>query len=249
MYVDETGATDGELKVTVEDEEYTAEATYDLDDDGVDESAVVETDDGGHLAFSDTDGDGDADLMSTFDKDGELVGQARFDEGSGEWVAVDPSDDDDRKTGTSASKSIVVDVDGGADQNVGPATEDTDGDGRADTAVVKDEQGDTWLFTDSDGDGRADLATEITAEGEVTMSRHTGEDEWTEVERGRIDENGKYVPDGRTGLDSDEVWAGSESSGAGESGGFSGSGGSGEKVTVSGVVRIDSVTGQWISPN
>ncbi|XVV03749.1 hypothetical protein ACQPW3_41685 [Actinosynnema sp. CA-248983] len=236
MYVDETGASDGELKVTVEDEEYTAEATYDLNDDGVDESAVVETDDGGHLAFSDTDGDGDADLMSTFDKDGELVGQARFDEGSGEWIAVEPSDDHFQQTNTNAGKSIVVDVEGGADQNVGPATEDTDGDGTADTAVVKDEQGDTWLFTDVDGDGKADLATEITADGEVTMSKHTGEDEWTEVEHGRIDENGKYVPDSRDGLaeDSDEVWAAAAEE---------------RKVTVSGVVRIDSVTGQWISPN
>lgn len=224
MYIDETGSTDGELKVTVSDEEYTAEATYDLDQDGVEESAVVETDDGGHLAFSDTDGDGQADLMSTFDADGELTGQAAFDEGSGEWIAVEPSDDHSRETNTNAGKSIVVDTEDGADQNVGPATEDTDGDGRADTAVVRDEEGDTWLFTDADGDGNADLATEITQDGEVTVSKHTGDDEWTEVEHGRIGEDGKYTPDG------DEAW-------------------SEEKVTVSGVVRIDAVTGQWISPN
>ncbi|QQQ76380.1 hypothetical protein IOD16_36105 [Saccharothrix sp. 6-C] len=224
MYIDETGAADGELKVTVGDEEYTAEATFDLDQDGIEESAVVETDDGGHLAFSDTDGDGDADLMSTFDSDGELTSQAEFDEDSGEWVAVDPSDDRTEQTNTNAGKAIVVDMEGGADQNVGPATEDTDGDGRADTAVVKDEDGDTWLFTDADGDGNADLATEITQDGEVTVSRHTGDDEWTEVEHGRIGEDGKYTPD------SDEAW-------------------SEQKVTVSGVVRIDSVTGQWISPN
>ena len=227
MYIDETGAADGELKVTVGDEEYTAEATYDLDQDGVEESAVVETDDGGHLAFSDTDGDGEADLMSTFDADGDLTSQAEFDEDSGEWVAVEPSDDRTEQTNTNAGKAIVVDMEDGADQNVGPATEDTDGDGRADTAVVKDEDGDTWLFTDADGDGNADLATEITQDGEVTVSRHTGDDEWTEVERGRIGEDGKYTPD------SDEAW----------------SDGAEEKVTVSGVVRIDSVTGQWISPN
>ncbi len=232
MYVDDAGATDGELKVTVEDEEYTAEATYDLNDDGVNESAVVETDDGGHLAFSDTDGDGDADLMSTFDKDGDLVGQARFDERSGEWIAVEPSDKHTQQTNTNTGKSITVDIEGGPDQNVGPATEDTDNDGRADTAVVKDGEGDTWLFTDVDGDGKADVATEITADGEVTMSKHTGDDEWTQVEHGRIDGNGKYVPDAKNGLDSDEAWTSSD-----------------EKVTVSGVVRIDSVTGQWISPN
>ncbi|ONI82224.1 hypothetical protein ALI22I_39515 [Saccharothrix sp. ALI-22-I] len=224
MYIDETGATDGELKVTVSDEEYTAEATYDLDQDGVEDSAVVETDDGGHLAFTDTDGDGQADLMSTFDADGELTSQAEFDEGSGEWIAVDPSDDRGQQANTNAGKAIVVDVEDGEDQNVGPATEDTDGDGRADTAVVKDEDGDTWLFTDADGDGKADLATEITQDGEVTVSKHTADDEWTEVEHGRIGEDGKYTPD------NDEVWGN-------------------EKVTVSGVVRIDSVTGQWISPN
>ncbi|NUS65195.1 MAG: hypothetical protein HOQ46_16280 [Saccharothrix sp.] len=230
MYIDETGGADGELKVTVGDEEYTTEATYDLDQDGVEESAVVETDDGGHLAFSDTDGDGDADLMSSFDADGDLVGQARFDEDSGEWVTVEPGDDRGEQTNTNAGKAIVVDMEDGADQNVGPATEDTDGDGRADTAVVKDEDGDTWLFTDADGDGNADLATEITQDGEVTVSRHTADDEWTQVEHGRIGDDGKYTPD------SDEVWSGA-------------SGGSEEKVTVSGVVRIDSVTGQWISPN
>ncbi|WP_447004894.1 hypothetical protein ACRAKI_35850 [Saccharothrix isguenensis] len=224
VYIDETGATDGELKVTVSDEEYTAEATYDLDQDGVDESAVVETDDGGHLAFSDTDGDGQADLMSTFDADGELTSQAQFDEDSGEWIAVEPSDDHSRQTNANAGKSIVVDVEDGPDQNVGPATEDTDGDGRADTAVVRDDEGDTWLFTDADGDGKADLATEITQDGEVTVSKHTGDDGWTQVEHGRIGEDGKYTPD------SDEAW-------------------SEEKVTVSGVVRIDAVTGQWISPN
>ncbi|MDQ2582977.1 hypothetical protein [Saccharothrix yanglingensis] len=230
MYIDETGAADGELKVTVGDEEYTAEATYDLDEDGVDESAVVETDDGGHLAFSDTDGDGDADLMSTFDADGELTSQATFDEESGDWVAVDPADDRDQQTNSNDGKSMTVDVEDGGVQEVGPATEDTDGDGRADTAVVRDEDGDTWLFTDSDGDGSADIATEITRDGEVTVSKHTGEDEWTEVEHGRIGPDGKYEPD------ADEVWAADADPAE-------------QKVTVSGVVRIDSVTGQWISPN
>jgi hypothetical protein len=230
VYIDENGGADGELKVTVEGEEYTAEATYDLNSDGVEDSAVVETDDGGHLAFTDTDRDGDADLMSTFDKDGKLVAQARFDGHSGEWIAVDPVDPH-QQTNTNASPTIIVDTENG-DQNVGAPTEDTDGDGRADTAVVKDEQGDTWLFTDVDGDGKADLATEITTSGEVTMTKHTAEDEWTEVERGHIDTDGRYVPDSKSGvLDDGDTWT-EEPFGA-----------------VSGVVRIDSTTGQWISPN
>ncbi|WP_199440529.1 hypothetical protein [Umezawaea beigongshangensis] len=232
MYIDENGGADGELKVTVEDEDYTAEATYDLDDDGVNESAVVETDDGGHLAFSDTDDDGVADLMSTYDENGQLVSQAKFDEDDGEWVAVDPSDSgDDRReqrTNTGDDSTIVVTSEDGS-KEVGPATEDTDGDGRADTAVVRDDDGDTWLFTDADGDGDADLATEITSEGDVTMSERDG-DGWTEVETGHIGSDGKYVPDARSGaLDG---WGDDET-----------------PVTVEGVVRIDSTTGQWISPN
>ena len=230
MYIDENGGADGELKVTVEGEEYTAAATYDLNSDGVEDSAVVETDDGGHLAFTDTDRDGDADLMSTFDKDGKLVAQARFDRHSGEWIAVDPVDPH-QQTNTNASHTIIVDTENG-DQNVGAATEDTDGDGRADTAVVKDEQGDTWLFTDVDGDGKADLATEITTSGEVTMTKHTAEDQWTEVERGHIDKDGRYIPDSKSGVLGDGDTWGEEPFGA-----------------VSGVVRIDSTTGQWISPN
>lgn len=236
MYIDETGGADVELTVTVEDEEYTAQATYDLNDDGVEESAVVETDDGGHLAFSDVDGDGDADLMSMFDSDGELVSQARFDEYSGEWIAVDPGDAQ-QQTNANASQSIVVDTENG-DQDVGPATEDTDGDGKADTAIVKDDEGDTWLFTDGDGDGEADLATEITGAGEVTMSKHTGEDQWTEVEHGHLDSDGTYMPDAKIGVLSE----------ADDSAGWLDEP-EGRTDTVSGVVRIDAMTGQWISPN
>jgi hypothetical protein len=43
VYIDENGAADAELKVTVEDEEYTADVTFDLDQDGTNDSAVVET--------------------------------------------------------------------------------------------------------------------------------------------------------------------------------------------------------------
>jgi hypothetical protein len=235
VYIDENGAADDELKVTVGHEEYTTEEAYDLDHDGVDDSAVVETDDGGHLAFSDTDGDGDADLMSTFDASGNLVSQARFDAGSGEWIAVDPHGHDDHKANTSGDHTIVVDTKDG-DQEVGPATEDTDGDGKADTAIVKDDQGDTWLFTDADGDGKADLATEITQSGEVTMTKHTGDDQWIETEHGHIDSDGKYVPDHQSGVVGDDSagWLDEPHT---------------SKQMVAGVVRIDSTTGQWISPN
>ncbi|GAA2666343.1 MULTISPECIES: hypothetical protein [Actinosynnema] len=226
MYIDESaGAADSELKVTVDDEEYTVEVGYDLDHDGVDETAVVETDDGGHIAFSDTDGDGDADLMTTFDDRGEVVGQSKFDDASGEWVRIG---DEAERTNSAEGRSITVTTASGS-RDVGPATVDSDEDGRADSVMVEDAEGDTWLFTDSDGDGQADVATEITRDGEVTVSQRTGDAEWTEVEHGKFDSTGKYTVDSS----SDQLWGD----------------GVDDRTAVSGVVRIDSTTGQWISPN
>lgn len=46
MYIEETGANDGDIKISVEGEEYTAEANFDLDGDGVDETVAVMADDG-----------------------------------------------------------------------------------------------------------------------------------------------------------------------------------------------------------
>lgn len=56
MYVEDTGAGDGDIRVTVEGEEYTAEANYDLDGDGIDETVTVMTDDG-FVAYTDQDAD------------------------------------------------------------------------------------------------------------------------------------------------------------------------------------------------
>ncbi|ATE57805.1 hypothetical protein [Actinosynnema pretiosum] len=226
MYIDESaGAADSDLKVAVDDEEYTVEVGYDLDHDGVDETAVVETDDGGRIAFSDTDGDGDADLMTTFDDRGEVVQRSRFDDASGEWVRVG---EDSERTNSAEGRDITVTTANGS-QDVGPATVDSDEDGRADSVMIEDAEGDTWLFTDSDGDGQADVATEITRDGEVTVSQRTGDAEWTEVEHGRFDSTGKYTADSG----SDQLWGD----------------GVDDRTAVSGVVRIDSTTGQWISPN
>jgi hypothetical protein len=55
------------------------------------------------------------------------------------------------------------------------------------------------IFTDTDADGDADFATEITQRGQVTVSEHTGDGEWTVVERGHLDEQGEYHVDPRTG--------------------------------------------------
>jgi hypothetical protein len=50
-------------------------------------------------------------------------------------------------------------------------------------------------FTDEDGDGEADVVTIIDANGDVTIGQHTGEDEWTDVEKGHVDAQGNYTPD------------------------------------------------------
>lgn len=89
MYIEETGAGDGDIKVTVEGEEYTAEANYDLDGDGVDETVAVLTDDG-YVAYIDENADGQADLMQSINADGVVVEQARFDAGTGKWTGEAP---------------------------------------------------------------------------------------------------------------------------------------------------------------
>ena len=85
--------------------------------------------------------------------------------------------------------------------DAGPATSDTDGDGTPDTVLITEPGGDTVLYTDADGDGIADLSTEITAGGQVVVSEHTGDGQWTELERTQL---GGEVPG--TGV-ADDAWA------------------------------------------
>lgn len=241
MYIEDNGGTDGDIKVIADGEEYTAEANYDLDDDGIDETAIAATDDG-YIAFSDTDGDGEADLMTQLDEDGDVVGQAKYDSTTGEWVSMDSGsggfdDGDDRSRDTmgGSGESMVVETEDGM-LEVGPATEDLNDDGVADTAVVRDKDGDVVLFTDVDGDGDADMATEITSEGEVTIARHTGDGDWEVVERGHIDEDGSYTRDALVDDRTDDAaWAEEEKSSGVSSGGS----------VSSGLATIDPATGQW----
>ncbi|MGW5051177.1 hypothetical protein [Actinokineospora sp. NPDC004072] len=234
MYVDETAgdvdATDtagtgaqDELTVEVGGEEYEVTENYDYDQDGHNDSAVVQTEDG-YMAFHDTDGDGTADTMVELDADGNVTGAAEYDESTGEWTAADPNaveapsgdgaddagqgapstgDDDPTQTTetTGSGDSMVVDTADG-DMEVGPAQYDSDGDGTNDTAVVTDEQGNTYAFVDTDGDGQADEAVVIEADGDVTVAQHTGEDEWTTVETGQIGADGSYTADSA----SDAAW-------------------------------------------
>ncbi|WP_410660178.1 hypothetical protein [Amycolatopsis sp. lyj-112] len=241
MWVDESGGTDTEagasadaVTVSVDGEEYQAELNYDLDKDGVNDAAVIQHDDGTGQAFVDTDGDGDADQYAVLDENGKVVQEAVYDEASGAWVeAGGAGSDDGSDAGTSGS--MHADLPNG-DVEVGPPTIDTDGDGTNDTAIVQTKDGGTIAFTDKDGDGKADIAVETDASGNSTTYEHTGPGQWTETSSGVVNS---------------EVGSGFVSTPAaveGDPAGDAAWGGAGTQ-TLEGVAKIDSATGQWISPN
>ena len=219
MYIDNSGADGHELKIEIDGHEYTEDASESYHGDGVMDTAEVDTDDG-RVDYTDTDHDGTADLATRYDDHGQLVSQSHFDAATGQWS----------QTSGAPAGSMTVDTAHG-DQNVGPATADTTNSGHNDTAVVTDADGNTFLYTDTDGDGRADYAMEIDAKGQVTISQHTGEHQWTEIEHGHIDSGGHYQQDPAEKLlqfgSDDHSWGG-EQQPAGQ-----------------GIVRTDPATGEW----
>ncbi|QUQ70105.1 hypothetical protein [Kutzneria sp. CA-103260] len=221
MYIDNSGADGHELKIEVDGHEYTEEATESLHHDGTMDTADVDGDDGGHTAYTDTDHDGTADLATRYDAEGHVVGESHYDAATGQW----------NQSAGSASSGMTVDTAQG-EQNVGPATADTDGDGTNDTAVVTDAEGNTFLYTDTNGDGKADYAMEIAANGQVTISEHTGDHQWTQIEHGHLDGSGNYQKDSdassllQFGAD-DQSWGGAE------------------QANGEGLVRTDPATGEW----
>ncbi|WP_197319609.1 DUF6802 family protein [Saccharomonospora sp. NB11] len=226
MWAEESGGAEGpsdDLLVTVEGEEYSAPINYDIDDDGVADTAVIEHADGSLQAFVDEDGDGQADAYLAVDAQGQTTAYAEYDEASGDWVGQESpgGEGDAGDVGTQASTggTITAEFDEG-DVEVGPATVDTDQDGVNDTAVVTSEDGTTIAFTDMDGDGEADVAVTIDETGNAVTYEHSGDGEWVEV-----DSTG---PVGAAS-EPDHAW--------------------GRPEPLEGVARIDSVTGQWISQN
>lgn len=246
MYVDDDTTTDDttttdtdagqdELTVEVDGEEYSVEENYDMDQDGQNDTAVVQTSDGAYVAFADTDSDGTADVAVQYDDQGNVVAGAEYDASTGEWSAEsveslpvptgDGADDaPGSEEGPGAEDPGATDVSDttdpadpsggggsitvdmpGEDVDAGPAKYDSDNDGTNDSAVVTDTDGTTYIFTDVDADGEADQAVVIEADGDVTIAEHTGEDEWTVVEEGTMSEDGTYTPDATSG--SDAVWA------------------------------------------
>jgi hypothetical protein len=99
--------------------------------------------------------------------------------------------------------SIVVDTPHGAEA-VGPATEDSSGHGRLDTAVVPIDDG-IMLVTDVDGDGVADQVAEIDDTGVVTVSHHTSLGRWTVVQESELGQDG-FVPDAHAVGTDDSDW-------------------------------------------
>lgn len=85
----DSGPSHGEdRQITVEAAGRSSEinATVDVDHDGVNDTAVVQGPDGSQVAFSDTDGDGEADRAAVFDSQGNLVGTAHYDPSTGDWT-------------------------------------------------------------------------------------------------------------------------------------------------------------------
>ncbi|MGH3516585.1 MAG: hypothetical protein ACRDQ7_04075 [Haloechinothrix sp.] len=232
MYIDESGGTDEtvtteEMSVTVDGEEYSAELNFDLDEDGVNDTAVITEEDGTGRAFVDTDGDGDADQYVEFDTEGQVVAEAAYDASSGDWVATDPGSADPHgaETQTSASGPMTAELPSG-EVEVGPATVDTNHDGVKDTAVVSDDQGNTYHFTDVDGDGDADVAVVIGPDGSATTLEHQGGGEWVETTTSEVGSSAAKPAVG------DEAWGGQPAT-----------------QNLEGVAKIDSSTGLWISQN
>ena len=64
-----------EMTVTVDGEQYELDTEYDINKDGHNDTAIVQTDDGGQVAFTDSDNDGDADVAVELDDKGNLVEQ------------------------------------------------------------------------------------------------------------------------------------------------------------------------------
>jgi hypothetical protein len=230
VYLDDSGQHH-DIHVTVEGQDYHAEANYDSHHDGITDSVVVETDHG-YIEYTDSHHTGDADVMRELDDHGNVVSEAHFDKATGHWVAADPHASDSGNSHSATSAMVVDTADG--DRAVGPATVDTSGSGVPDTAVVHNDDGSVAMYTDTDGDGKADVEVVISKDGEVTILEHSGQHQWTQVEHGHIDSTGTYVPDaGVTDPTHDSLWAidamGTHSGGAASA------------------VRIEEIAGYWVA--
>lgn len=200
--VEDVSTNDGGdyIEVSSGGDDFHLDADYDSDHDGVNDSAVVASDDGSTTTYTDTDGDGDADYRVTVDADGDVVDAERHDEGSDRWVDAGagnheqhPTDDDTNTV--RSNEHISVDT-GDGEVDAGEARYDVDGDGVNDTAVVTDGEGNSTYVTDFDGDGDADAAATVDEDGNVVVYTESGDDgDWEVAEAGHLDSSGNYEQD------------------------------------------------------
>lgn len=88
--------------------------------------------------------------------------------------------------------SMVVETPRGPEL-VGPATEDSNNDGRPDTATVPTNDG-ILLITDVDGDGTADQIVDLDDSGDVTVSGHADHGRWILTQESQLGQNGQPIP-------------------------------------------------------
>jgi len=195
-------------------------ATYDSDHDGVADSVIVGQDEY-TVVVTDSDHDGTADSVTGYDAQGHQVqhgpsgdtgvdgsgsnpgsdGSGTADPGSGGSGSGDPATDGDPggSSGDAAAGSITVVDEQGRAVEVGPPTADMDGDGTADTAIVRNDDGSTTGYTDRNADGEADQITQIGTDNHVTISISDGKGGWDVAATGRLDANGEFVEDAGSG--------------------------------------------------
>jgi len=154
---------------------------------------------GSHTPSSDTPGsDGSGSHTPSSDTPGS-DGSGSADPGTGAEPAGAAGDTPGDTSGDAAPGSITVVDDQGRAVEVGPPTADMDGDGTADTAIVRNTDGSTTGYTDRNADGEADQITQIGTDNRVTISVADGKGGWEVAASGHLDAHGEFVEDAGSG--------------------------------------------------
>ena len=133
-----TGATGGAgaggsttITVDVGGHSVEAPATVDTDQDGTSDTAVVDAPDGNKIAFTDSDGDGQADRAAVYDSAGRLLGTAHYDRSSGNWIeGSGGSPAPDLPGGEPGTSTAGAGSSGGLDDGSATSSGGADADGR-----------------------------------------------------------------------------------------------------------------------
>ena len=85
--------------------------------------------------------------------------------------------------------------DDGQHHEVGEPTLDIDGDGRADSAIVRHTDGSVTLYSDLNGDGHTEQVTQVDPSGSVLVAVTDEHGEWQLAATGHVDSDGRLVQD------------------------------------------------------